>query len=203
MGNIMVKDKDSSSKSNQTQAELELLYSLLDQERSYPWNPSSPDSDPYFTDLEADWQAFNLSAAETTTRWQALSTQLEQLWSEASTPSPLQRLLSQKFSGRMPQPLLQEIAQRAQQIIAAGRPLADQLVHCVQDVMSDWDEADLQVMARPFALAMRDGQGELLNLTLSSLENRQWTELSDLEQVRLSLAIARYAIAQLNESIAD
>ena len=202
MGNIMVKDKDSSSMSGQTRAELELLYSILDQQSSYPWNPSEPDTDSYFADLEADWPTLNVSAEEATACWQTLSIQLEQLWSEASTASPLQSVLNQKFSGRMPQPLLQEIAQRAQQIVAAGRPLADQLLHCVQNMMSEWDEADLQVMARPFALAMRDGQGEILTVTLNSLENREWTELSDIDQLRLSLAIARYAIAQLNESTA-
>ena len=203
MGNIMVMDQDSSSRSNQIRAELELLYSILDQEGSYPWNPSAPDTDAYFTDLEADWSALNLSAEELTTGWQTFSAQLEQLWSDASPSPSLQTVLAQKFSGRMPQSMLQEIAHRAQQIISAGRPLADQLIHCVEDIMSDWDETDLQVMARPFALAMRDGQGEILNVTLSSLENREWTELSDIEQLRLSLAIARYAIAELNESAAS
>ena len=202
MGNIMVQEKDSSSRSNQIRAELELLYSILDQERSYPWNPSAPETDAYFTDLEADWQALNLSVEEATAGWKTFSTQLEQLWSETSTPPSLQTVLTEKFSGRIPQSLLQEIAQRAQQVIAAGRPLADQLVHCVEDMMSNWDAADIQVMARPFALAMRDGQGEILNVTLSALESREWTELSDIEQLRLSLAIARYAIAQLDESTA-
>ena len=203
MGNIMVQDKDSSSMSHQTRAELELLYSLLDQESAYPWNPSEPGADPYFADLEANWQALEVSEEEATSCWQAVSNQLEQIWAETSTVSPLQRALTEKFSGHMPQSLLQEIAQRAQQIVAAGRPLAEQLIHCVEEMMSDWDQADLQVMARPYAMAMRDGQGEILNVTLNSLENREWAELSDIEQLRLSLAIARYAIAQLNESAAD
>ncbi|MDJ0707422.1 MAG: hypothetical protein QNJ46_29460 [Leptolyngbyaceae cyanobacterium MO_188.B28] len=185
--------------SHQTRAELELLYSILDQERNYPWNPSESGADSYFAELEADWQA-EVSAEEAATGWKAVSSQLEQLWSEAPTASQLQLALTEKFSGRMPQSLLQEIAQRAQEVVAAGRPLAEQLIHCVQEMMSAWDEADLQVMARPYAMAMRDGQGEITTVTLNSMANREWSELSDLEQLRLSLAIARYAITQLNDS---
>ncbi|NJL85852.1 MAG: hypothetical protein HC886_07540 [Leptolyngbyaceae cyanobacterium SM1_1_3] len=78
--------------------------------------------------------------------------------------------------------------------------MLNQLVYCVEDILAAWDQADLQVMARPLALAMRDGQGEAVEVALRSVRPENWQALSGMEQARLTLAIARYAIAQLDSA---
>ena len=72
--------------------------------------------------------------------------------------------------------------------------LAEQLVECVRVVLPDLAREDLQVLARPYAFAMRGNSSES---TLAGAENCQWTDLSDIERARVSLAIARYALAEL------
>jgi hypothetical protein len=78
--------------------------------------------------------------------------------------------------------------------------LVDQLVESVQTVLTDWETDDLQVMARPLAFSMRGGQEEVLEVLLQSVRQTDWEALSELEQARLSLAIARYALGELAQS---
>jgi hypothetical protein len=77
--------------------------------------------------------------------------------------------------------------------------LADQMVECVLDILPQWAEEDLQVLARPLAYAMRDIDSEGVELVTET--KRPWAQLSEIEQARVSLAVARYAISQLE--IAD
>lgn len=190
----------------QAQAELELLQLVLnDSEIPYPWNPTDPNSYAYFEQLEQEVVAAGWLTDELLPYTQALSSQIDQLWTTLETPIPeptAPRLfntdLFQQFANRMPQNLLETIVHRAQQAVAAQGILADQLVMCVQGILPEWGEDDLHVLARPFAYAMRSGaETELLDGALQSVRCEEWTELSSIEQARLSLAIARYAIAQL------
>ncbi|MDA0866889.1 MAG: hypothetical protein O2890_10810 [Cyanobacteria bacterium] len=100
----------------------------------------------------------------------------------------------------MPADLLGQIAERVQAIAENGRPLLDQLVAAVDDSLTGWDAGDLRVIARPMAMAMRDGHGDIVEATLNSIRpDADWDALSDLEKARLSLAIARYGFAHLND----
>ena len=103
----------------------------------------------------------------------------------------------QQFSTQVPQQLLDSILHRAQQVITTNLSLADQMVQCVQDCLPNWAEDDLYVLARPFAYAMRGADTEMLEAALRSVRCAAWTELSGIEQARLSLAIARYALSQM------
>lgn len=190
----------------QAQAELELLQLVLnDSDTPYPWNPTDPNSYAYFEQLEQEVVAAGWLADELVPYTQALSSQIDQLWTTLAAPvpaPPAARLfnldLFQQFANRMPQNLLETIVRRAQQAVAAQGILADQLVMCVQEILPEWGEDDLHVLARPFAYAMRSGaETELLDGALQSVRCEEWAELSSIEQARLSLAIARYAIAQL------
>ncbi|MCY7276196.1 MAG: hypothetical protein LH702_21280, partial [Phormidesmis sp. CAN_BIN44] len=104
--------------------------------------------------------------------------------------------LAQKFAS-VPQTLLAAIARQAQKVVETSNSLADQLVQCVQDVLPTWADDDLQVLARPLAYAMRSDGADVVDATVNSVRPIAWNDLSETEQARMSLAIARYAIDQL------
>jgi hypothetical protein len=194
---------------NETRSDIEqqLLQRLFDADRPYLWNPDAPEADDYFAELDSllDTHCDELvgSDAELAQQWQNLSARLEAtmaqpgIQTEAAAVS-LPEVLYQQFAGRIPKDLLQTIAQRAQEVFTAQQSLQDQLVQCAQSVLPDWQSDDLQVMARPLAFAMRDSESDKLEMALRSVRFAAWTELSGVEKARLSLAIARYALAQLD-----
>jgi hypothetical protein len=200
----------------QAQAELELLQLLLQGEPAdypcspeesftYPWNPAAPESADYFDALEQEVTKAGWSADELAEQGQILANFLEQVWVDSSLVGlPVQAPtdnacinLLQQFTAQMPQQLLDTIVRRAQQVVTINLSLADQMVQCVQECLPNWAEEDLQVLARPFAYSMRGAETEMLEAALRSIRCAAWTELSGIEQARLSLAIARYAIAQM------
>ena len=158
----------------------------------YVWNPAAPESEPFFNTLEQELSLDDWKVNEVATRSSAFFAQLDQLWSAAT----LQETLMQRFASRMPQQLLTTIATRAQQVLSSSVSLADQLVQCVQDALPNLAEEDLYVLARPLANAMR-GNDSPVESTLERVRSIEWDALSEVEQARLSLAIARYALAEL------
>ncbi|MGB3494766.1 MAG: hypothetical protein WBA57_18705 [Elainellaceae cyanobacterium] len=175
----------------------ELLLSLLNDEAPYPWMGETPDSGAFFDRLETEWTA-TASSDELTAldaAGQKFFATLDQAW---ETPQPLQARLEEEFGDRIPSNFVQAIVQRAQALAASSQPMADQLVDCVQSILADWDSDDLFVMARPYAYAMRGKESDSLEVALRSVRYAAWTELSGVEQARLSLAIARYTISQLS-----
>lgn len=185
-----------SSLSHEQLTELELLHSVLDDGGNYPWSVHNPSSVAYFNQLETTLEDDALSEKNLVSQWQQVSQQAERLWSSA--PTSLVMLLAQQFETRMPASLLTQLANRAQEVSDNGQALLDQLVDCAQTVLVGWAADDLQVMARPLALAMRDGHGEVLEATLHSIRPLEWQSLSEIEQARLSLAIARYALDEIS-----
>lgn len=176
--------------------ELEMLHAVLVDEPAYPWNPADPTTTTYLDNLETAFEPGDLSEDIFASQWSQFSQQAEQLWSGQSTS--LIGSLTQRFESRMPTQLLTQLAARAEAVSESSQALIDQLVSCVQDLLSEWDSDDLRVMARPLAMAMRDGQGEILDLTLRSVRQIEWENLSEMEQARLSLAIARYALGEIS-----
>jgi hypothetical protein len=161
---------------------------------SYPWNPAEPEAEGFFTELEQGFSLDSWSANELTARSNNFFSQVDQLWSAAT----LQDKLAQRFAARMPQELLATIANRAQQVLSSSRSLADQLVQCVQELIPALAEEDLHVLARPLAYAMRNGESHrAIEATLEKVRPVTWEELSEIEQARLSLAIARSALTDL------
>jgi hypothetical protein len=183
----------------QSQAEMELLRQILQEKESYLWNPASLNAASYFADLEQEVLNAGWTTEDLTEQGQVFAAHLEQVWATVPAASTAADLF-QRLSAQVPQGLLDSIVKKAQQVIATNLTLADQLVQCVQDSLPTWDGDDLQVLARPFAYAMRGSESESLESVLKSVRNAQWDELSSVEQARLSLAVARYAIAQTSST---
>jgi len=173
------------------QAQMELLATIVQTDVAYPWNPAQLESESYLTALEEEFALFDsFSDSDIAQKSQVLFAQLEQVW----LTTALQKSLREKFA-RVPQDFLARIAQSVQNATVKYQSLADQMVECVLDILPQWAEEDLQVLARPLAYAMREVDSEGAQLVMAT--RRPWAQLSEIEQARVSLAVARYAISQL------
>jgi hypothetical protein len=160
---------------------------------AYPWNPA--ESEDFFNELEQTC-APEFAEVDFAAKSQGFYAHLDRLFSATT----LQTALSHKFA-LVPQALLNAIAQQAQQVAESSATLADQLVQSVQSVLPNWAEDDLYVLARPLAYAMRGEEYEAaVDTTLNNLRPVSWEQLSETEQARLTLAIARYALSQIGEN---
>jgi hypothetical protein len=180
----------------QQQAQLDLLYSVLGSPQNLPWHPYSPATAQYFDQLEqtvADELGDDLEIAS---QWSQVSALATALWE--SSENNLLTTLTQKFGTRMPQALLTRLTAQVQAAANSGQALMDQLVTSTQAVITDFAVEDLQVMARPMAMAMRSGETETVDAVVQSIRTADWEDLSEMEQARLSLAIARYALAEID-----
>ncbi len=178
-----------------SQTKAELLQNVLDLEQSAPWL-SLDAAEEYTAQLEAAGQSLDISEEEAAQSWQKLSTTLNQLWGDTASQTNLLTQLQAKFADRLPIELLTTIGEKAQQVAHSSQPMAKQLITCVRDSFTNLAEADLQVMARPMAFAMRGSSAdEFIDVTLRSVRKGGWSTLSPIEQAKLSLAAARYAIA--------
>ena len=200
----------------QAETELELLQVLLSDD-AYPWLVSPDDSShhQYFDHLESQWtQDQSEDEMETiATKSQSFFQTLDQAWatadsSQAASTVPanaiadaplasIQAVLTEQFQNRVPADLIHTLTQKAQALACQPLSLADQLVQSVQDVLPEWGTEDLHVLARPYAFAMRGPENDKLEVALRSVRYAAWTELSGVEQARLSLAIARYTLSQM------
>lgn len=158
---------------------------------SYPWNPA--EAEAFFRQSEPasifeGWESDEVSHCS-----HRFFTQLDSLWATAA----LQNSLMERFAVRLPQPVLSAIVQRAKAIAATSATLSDQLVQCVQDLLpglTELVEEDVYVLARPLAHTMRDK--DTID-PLMAVRSTEWEQLSETEQVKLSLAVARCALAEL------
>lgn len=153
---------------------------------AYPWNPADPESESFFNALEQKFLIDSLSDAEMNDRADAFFSHLESLFAAPT----LEGSLAQKFA-TVPQSVLNAIARQAQKLANSSATLADQLVQCVQEALPQWAEEDLHVLARPLAYSMR-GEEPTVKAT-------DWARLSETEQARLTLAIARYALNEVQD----
>lgn len=193
----------------QAQAAQELVQMLWQEEVIYPWNPLAPESEAYLVELEQEFGLDDWLEAEIKTRSHSFFSQLDQLWPQNVPAAALERLqdaLARRFAERAPQAWLEAIATKATEMmrgtgrLAPSLSLMDQMVQCVDQLLPNWAEEDLQVLARPLAYAMRGAEAEAVDLTLGAVRPIDWIELSEIEQARLTLAIARYALAELESA---
>jgi hypothetical protein len=195
-----------------SQVELELLAALLEPEdATYPWNPADNDSDAYFDELERQFAMQDVLDEEITSRSQTFYDQLDTLWLQvgdssyykcntiAAVVDRLQENLHNAFAASVPQNWLNAIASKAAEIFTPQQSMGEQLVQCVQNVLPSWATDDLLILARPYAYAMRSSEPQSLTSMISNIENQDWTALSEIEQAKMSIAIAYYALRQLNE----
>ena len=187
---------------------LEMQALLQLDESPYPWSATDPASAAYFDAMEQDFGWDDWSSDEVAARSEAFFSHVDALWPAATvastTEAPADSIvaaLSQRFAMSIPQTLLSAIAQQARRVVDANVSLADQLVACAQEALPAWSVEDLQVMARPLAYAMRGTtKEEAIDQALASVQADDWQSLSEIEQARLSLVVARYAIAQVEQS---
>ncbi|WP_254175041.1 hypothetical protein [Planktothrix pseudagardhii] len=179
------------------QAEWDLLNCLFLNESPYPWNPPM-EVEAYLLKQEApDFLVEAFTDAELAESSQRFIGQINQLWLATS----LQTSLLQRFAEQIPHELLHRLVQVTtqitQQVSSQSLSLADQLVYCVQELLPQWSEEDLQVLARPFAYAMRGGKLEEMEVGSEIVGSVCWSELSEIEQARTCFVIARYALSEI------
>ncbi|WP_249070830.1 hypothetical protein [Argonema antarcticum] len=188
------------------QAEQELVQALLQDERTYCWNTAYAESEAYFAQQEEAFSLDDWKEADIQARTQNLFAQLDQVWLEnvpeiyvqtRASDTSLLAALCQRFEGRIPQVSLEALAKTAKELMSTNLCLAERLVQCVQQLALGWGEEDLLVMARPLAYTMRGEESEVIDSVLLTVRSVPFCELSKIEQARLSLAIARYAFAEL------
>lgn len=183
------------------EVELDLLNGIVLDDIAYPWNPEAPESDAYFASLEDQLPLSDLlTDVDLTSASEKFYSQTNQLWGIID----IQNSLSEKFAGRTPKSLLNQLGKIAFSIVnqvnrlGSTFSLSDQLVHCVSEILPGWDLEDLEVMARPLAYSMRGDQSDVVEKTLTTIQPAPWSDLSEVEQARLSLAIALYAISKVS-----
>jgi len=197
------------SQSCQTQAEKDLLQILLQEEGEpvYYWNPIEPESESYFAQLEQEFTLDDWLEEDIERRSQSFFNQLDEIWA-VSVPvvaeNNLLVALQEKFAVRVPLSWLETISRNALQLkrgqdyTTQGMSLADRLVQCVRELVSGWPEGDLYLFSRPLAFAMRGTESQVIESVLGTVRPLPFAELSELEQARLSLAIACYALTELD-----
>lgn len=189
--------------------DLELLEALLASEDAvYPWNPADAASEAYFDDLEQQFNWQDFSASKLMESANNFYHNLDKIWGQTAAETEnirnnivnyLQKALSNAFLV-IPEVLLTEIAQKATVVLMVEKSASEKLVECVQTLLPNWDRDDLLVLARPFAYYMRSSEPDKLTSVIKNLENRDWSNLSEIEQAKISLAIANYALEYLSKS---
>ena len=185
---------------SQSSSELELLSLLIDSgDEIYPWDTTTLAAEAYFSEVEQsnadNWLEQELIAAAPN-----FLSQLDKQWQVTTSSAPssaqsLQAKLYEQFAGRVPENWLKTISRQASQVIHTQKTLGAQLVQCVLELVPNCLEEDLLVLARPYAYAMRS---ELVNTPMQlEITAEQWAALSEIQQAKISLAIARYAIEQI------
>jgi cell division septum initiation protein DivIVA len=189
--------------------DLELLEALLDEDPTYPWNPSQPEADDYFGNIETQSEIQDVLDEELTARSQSFYNQLDTLWSHVSAKqhyncsiavgfvAQLKENLQKQIAARVPHELIERIAEKAAEIFNPQQSMGEQLLSCVQSILPGWESDDLTVLARPFAYAMRNSETQNLETVLSKVGEDDWQNISEIEQARISVAIAYYALRQI------
>ncbi len=177
---MILSSRSSMESSSQTQAEFDLLETVLfGEDVTYPWNPGECedlDETPAFRDpLKVD----DLNLGD---RSPVFFAQLDSCMIYAQ--------LCERFGTQVPAPLLKRICGLAKQISSRDLSRLDQLIACVQPLLPHSTMEELQGLAGPFATGI-DGE------TPDYSVGHPWEQLSSFEQARLSLAIAHFTLQQL------
>jgi hypothetical protein len=197
--------------------DLDLLEALLEPEdTTYPWNPAEEASESYFQHLEQQlcWQDF--PEAELISSADNFYQNLDIIWDQVGIVAQdnlskniinsLQKALENTFS-IIPEALLtaiaerccEQFAQKASKVFILEQSASEKLVECVKGLLPNWEIDDLLVLARPFAYSMRSGEPRILTNVIRDFEQRDWANLSEIEQAKISLAIADYALQYLTK----
>ncbi|MGK7903105.1 MAG: hypothetical protein AB4352_17175 [Hormoscilla sp.] len=183
---------------SRSEAERELFQALcFNEAQTYPWSLLTGDSQRYFAELEASTASLtDRSSEEVAAGAQIFLAHLDILWDAATTSD---NLLEDQFANLIPASLIKTLKHQVKLLQDSSVTLAEQLVQCTYEVMPQWAVEDLQVLARPFAYAMRGTEADAaIEAILDKVAGNHWTDLSEIEQVRLCLAYTRYTLANLD-----
>lgn len=185
---------------HKTQIDLELLEALLETEdTTYPWDPTADESEEYFLQLEEHFAMQDVLEEELSSRSRAFYNNLDNLWSHYKDTTSLnlvaqvQEKLQAMFAQKVPQDFLKSIAQKAVEIFDTQQTLGEQMIDCVQSLLPDWNESELLILARRFEVVKSSTEKAPINTV-----DNEWTELSEIEKAKVSLAVASYALSQVN-----
>jgi hypothetical protein len=202
---------------------LELLEALLEPEdATYPWNPIASESQEYFHEAQTVGAIDELLDSELSARSQSFYNRLDSLWSNnynhttnvgivASLKENLQAALAAVSRGpsiasstslkgigeRIPHEWIERIAQKATDIFNPKQSLSEQFMLCAQELLPSLGTDDLSVLGRPFVYAMRNNEPHSLESVLNKVGEHEWKNLSEIEQAKVSMAVAYYALQQL------
>ena len=177
--------------------QMEFVEFLLQEEALYPWQLTTLEGENFLTENEQ--QACFLDDIEPdilATASQTFLAQMHSCWSSQEPKSVLESL-SERFGNLVPSNWLETIAKQAQQVQSTGMSLEEQLISLVEPLLTGWAQEDLQVFARPWVYATRKGEPAEAELMLQLDEQEDWQNLSPVKQARYSIAIANYALSQL------
>lgn len=178
----------------------ELLEALIQDDPVYPWSPHNHESEAYFSQLEAELSLTeSWTPEEMETNANDFFSTLERCWH----PSPGEQIkasLGQKLEHKFPQEWLETIVNNAQELFLTSLSPIEQLIQCVKPLLSSWEEEDLQVFARPLVFAMR---GNTDPAREQWHHKDSWEQLSPVEKVRLTMAIAQYTLTELKDQVKD
>jgi len=180
------------------QVEWDLLQCLFPDDQLYPWNPYTVDAEAYFLEQDAeDALGMVFTEAELADRSERFMGQINQVWSSTHLQTSLLKCFAEKIPDELLNRLAQVVTRMTEQVSSQSLSLADQLVHCVQELLPQWSEEDLQVLARPFAYAMRGGEMDAGKSNPAIIPTTSWSELSEIEQARTCFGVARYALLEV------
>ena len=188
--------------------DLEFIEALLEPEdAAYPWNLADESSEAYFHNLELQFGLQDFLDAELSTSADNFYQNLDTIWDQVAVlknnsskniVNYLQEVLQNAFSV-IPGGLLTAIAQKTTEVSMLEQSASEKLVACVKALLPSWEVDDLLVLARPFAYAMRSSEPHTLTSLIRDFEERDWANLSEIEQAKITLAIADYALQHLSK----
>jgi hypothetical protein len=178
-------------------AEAELMNSLLaDPTADYPWDPADPETADYYAATDAEFSLDDWSDAEIADRSTSFFDRLHTCWDDVPAADNPLAAIKAKFGNRVPQQWLESIATNVSNLADRQLEPVDRLVASVGNLLANWATEDLQVMARPYAFAMRCETGvEDPDKIVRPLE---WEQLSEIERAKLTILIAQYTIDEIH-----
>lgn len=162
---------------------------------SYPWDPQT--SETYYEQIDSESPLTSYLNSETTySRAEDFFEQIKPLYPTNKLDRIYQMLVKQ-FSNLVPTHWLEAIAQRIpEKLNQTSSELEEQLINCVQPLLSNLWQEDLQVLARPLVQELRftDQCSQP-----PSLPDKSWNSLSEIEKARISLLIAKIALKKFTQ----
>jgi acyl carrier protein len=169
------------------QYRLELLDAILTEENIYPWSLTEETTESYFNNLEL----LEIDDADIST--DNFFSSLDSCW-QSFDNSRLEMSLRERFGLLIPSEWYTAIASQAKKIITEELAGIDQLIKCVQPLLTNWGEEDLQTFARPFVYATRTAKK-------AQTEEINWDNLSEVKKARLTVEMAHFALTELNKQV--